>query len=157
MLALTCCEENINRVLHDFHNFIGEEVINLDDFQKDDGNHYFFLDDTRLAVRQFVDFVQRGNYKKHLQKVNVVGIVRGFRSEYFLERAVEKFNEMEPDHYIDPCGGYRAERIFTISGLVYLPVFDDKGLFEVFSRFMYTRLSFDDDGLREGAEVILIS
>ena len=55
---------------------------------------------TRLAVRQFQTLCREVIIKTP-QKVNVVGIVRGFRSEYFLERAVE--NEMEPDHYIDPC------------------------------------------------------
>jgi hypothetical protein len=155
MLALMCCEEDLSSVLSAFHKIIGKEVIDPDDFLEGDGNHYFFLDDCRSAVSQFVAFVLKGRYKKYFEEVNVTGTVRGFKSEDFLEKAIEKFNNMAPDHYIDPCGGYHTERIATTSGPVYLPVFDDTGLFEVFSRFIYTRLSFEDDGLVQGEEVIL--
>lgn len=155
MLALMCCEEDIGKVLRAFHRIIGEEVIDPDDFLEDDGNHYFFLDDRRPAVSQFVAFVLKGRYKRRFEKVAVTGTVRGFKTEDFLDKAIEKFNEVEPDHYVDPCGGYYAERVSTTSGPVYLPVFEDKGLFEVFSRFIYTRLSFEDDGLIQGEEVIL--
>ena len=118
-----------------------------------DRNYYLFLKDDRPEVGKFITFAQKG-YKKCFEEVDVTGTVLGFQSEDFLEKAVCKFNETDSNHYID---NYSVEQVYTTSGPVYLPLFEDEGLFGVFSRFMRERLSFEEDGLVEGEEVIFKS
>jgi len=114
-----------------------KDSVGLKDFSQKNGCFSIVIESQ--LEKDFLSFVQK-NYSKFFKTKVVFNEVSGFKTQASLIKAIELFNKVNLDYYIDPCVEIRE--VVCKGKNLYLPDIDDP-LFTSFWNFVKNRKSLE--------------